>query len=160
MLTSLATLLLAACASPAPSSPTAPPQPPIDVPSAKVAEPKPEMPPIVTQTPVQEVAEVREPDAVACRVASASWSAYHLRLSESGEHFASVARAPATVVFAATSNPQQAIAVMDDGKVLLRLVLQVKETKLFTKAVTSLGGFLIPEASKSLTWLGGKPAGQ
>jgi hypothetical protein len=152
----LTALVLGSCApAPAPSAP-----------APLVAEPVPVVVPSADPEPVASDAsapalaaplEVVEPASAACRVSSAAWSQNLLRLSENGQPFASASNAPATLVFGSGDEPTSAVAVLDDGKLVLRFVLLAKETRLFTRTPLPIAGFLIPEARHSLDWKGGVP---
>ncbi|HMR78541.1 MAG TPA: hypothetical protein PKD61_25720 [Polyangiaceae bacterium] len=148
-------LTLPACAAvPNRSAPQAASAPtPVVVPSAQTEPAAPV--PVVTSEAAPGDLEIREPDPVACRLSTETFSTTHLRLSPEGEPFASVTDAPAAVVLGTGDAPKSAVAVLDDGRVLLRLMLRAKDTRIYTRAPTRLLGFLLPDASRSLDWSGG-----
>ena len=106
--------------------------------------------------PPPEDTDPQEPKAFACRLQDKSWSFDQLRLRTAGKVFAAAVSAPVTLVFGLDSPPKRAVAVLDDGQVEIRLVIQAPETPIYTRAAARLSGFLIPAASRSLDWLGGE----
>src|SRR5207248_10760902 len=101
--------------------------------------------------------EVREPAEVACRIGAIGWRSDRLRLRADAPPFARADRVRSTVVLPVTEQPTEAIAVMDDGRVLLRAVLSLAAVHLYAAKATALSGIVTPAATTDLSWKGSTP---
>src|SRR4051812_611474 len=115
-------VVLAACGSP--------PSPSLVVPVA-VAPPEPPAPPPPAAVPPPAPRELRETPEPACRIEAAGWSSDRLRLRADGPSFARADRVHTTLVLPVTESPREAMAVIDDGRVLLRAVIALADIHLF-----------------------------
>lgn len=114
--------------------------------------------PAVVEAPAALPAEIREPTEVACRIPGVAWTSDQLRLRPGGPRFARAGRvARATVVLPVVSNPSEAIAVVDDGLVLVRAVLALEDVYLYAPKPTALLGIVTPARHTELRWTGSTP---
>lgn len=128
--------------------------------SAPRPEPKPPLaetePAVQTQDPVEPADErtgILEPTAIACRIREKAWSHPVLRLRAGGPAFANVEDAPATLLLPSGDTPTEAIAVIDDGKILLRAVIERSEVRIHLPKPTALSGIVTLAAHTSLEWV-------
>ncbi len=105
------------------------------------------------EAPAPPLAEVHEPAEVACRIGGKDWFENKLRLSVGGAPFASVTGAPATLVMPIQAKPSPAVAVMDDGNIVVRAVLSTDDIRLYAKQPVALLGILTPAARTVLDWI-------
>lgn len=145
-------LLLVACAHTAPAPKPEPAATKIEIPEPTgSADPEPSQAAAPTGP-----AEVREPDNPACRIAEKRWTLDALRLTEGGASFTKIESAPGTLVLPA-GEPRGPTAVFEDGMVVLRGVIDRKDTRVYPRTSMTLGGFLVPMPRVAFQWLGGSP---
>lgn len=146
-------LATAACTSATPAPAPAPASVPVEPPRAP-ATPEPE--PSAAPLP-----EIREPGAVACRITADSWSLSKLRTRRSGPVFAEVRAAPAAVVLPVTERAEAATAVLDDGQVVVRALVDVEDLELYplpqttSRGPVALLGIVVPQAQGAMGWVSG-----
>lgn len=133
------------------------PRPPVAEPPAPVVAVPPASTPVASLPPAEKPAapppaEVREPTQLACKLSSPDWSSDQLRLRAGGPRFARVSGAPASVLLPVVSSPTEAVAVMDDGHVLVRAVLAVADVHLYASKPAPLLGIVTPAADLDLSW--------
>jgi hypothetical protein len=104
--------------------------------------------------PEKRLPEVREPTSVACRVRDFSGSVEKLRLRAGGPVFATLVRAPVSLALP-TGAPAPATAVMDEGLLVVRGVIDTADVRLYLRQPTVFRGFLLPKARTLLTWAKG-----
>jgi hypothetical protein len=108
------------------------------------------------------IPEIREPAAVACRITAESWSLSKLRTRRSGPIFAEVRAAPAAVVLPVTERAESATAVLDDGQVVVRALVDVKDLELYplpqttSRGPVALLGIVVPQAEGAMDWVSGR----
>lgn len=121
--------------------------------------PPPAAQPPAAQPPAVEIAVLREPepDDIACRIASAAWTATELRLDVDGPVFARVEAAPVNLLLPVTDRPRAAIVAMDDGAVVVRAVLRHGDVHLHQGEPKALLGVVVPKADTRLTWTRSAP---
>ena len=109
-------------------------------------------PPPVALAPPAAPTEIREPAEVACRISSEGWGSDQLRLRANGPRFARARGAPASVLVPVATAPTSAIAVLDDGRVVVRAVLAPADVRLFARKPLPLLGVVTPAAATELPW--------
>jgi hypothetical protein len=97
--------------------------------------------------------EIVEPAAIACRISEKAWTHMSLRLRADGPSFASVVKAPGALLLPAGDDPTEAIAVIDDGAILLRAVIAKRDVRLYLPKPQALLGIVTPAAIASLDWV-------
>jgi hypothetical protein len=75
-----------------------------------------------------------------------------LKLRVDGQRFASAYGVAANLVLPVTSNPTEAVVVMDDGRILVRALLIPKNVDLYVPKPTALLGVVTPKADTRLAW--------
>lgn len=136
---------------PAPVAPP-PPEPNVAIPVAEDPEPEPS----VAKTP-DLPSEIVEPENVACRIVEKVWTQPKLHLRANAPSFGSVHAAPTTLLLPAGDKPTEAIAVMDDGNILVRAVILDEELRLFMPKPTALLGLVTLASDAFLEWVSTKP---
>lgn len=144
-------LLAGACTPAEPAPPPKAPPAKLEIPVATAGA---EATPEVAEAPPPALAEVREPDQVACRVVEQAWSYDSLRLKDGGAVFAKVYGAPTALALPAGA-PGAGTAVLDDKSVLVRGVVAKDDVKLRMRQALALRGFLAPKPRLELIWSGG-----
>ncbi|MEZ4221990.1 MAG: hypothetical protein R3B13_13740 [Polyangiaceae bacterium] len=112
--------------------------------------------PTTIETPAPPT-EIAEPANVACRIAGDAWDQAKLHLRASTPSFGRVQGAPTTLLLPVTDKPEEAIAVMDDGKVLIRAVVLQKELGFFMPRPVALLGMLTVESDMPVRWVSSAP---
>lgn len=133
------------------------PAPARSAPAAKIEIPAAEStrePVLAEEAAPPALAEVREPENVACRLKETAWSTEELRLKDGGAVFGRAIAAPTSMVMPA-GEPRAPVAVLDDAQLVVRAVVP-KNVKLHARSAITLKGFLIPKAETALAWSGGK----
>ncbi|MBI3202983.1 MAG: hypothetical protein HYZ29_15700 [Myxococcales bacterium] len=97
--------------------------------------------------------EIREPTNVACRLVEKAWNASKLRLRADLPSFGFVQGAPTTLLLPTGDKPTEAIAVMDDGSILIRAVIPEAEVRFFMPKPTALLGILTLESDMPAYWV-------
>ncbi|MCC6899251.1 MAG: hypothetical protein IT377_09775 [Polyangiaceae bacterium] len=125
---------------------------------ASVAVPptRPEAPAPVAEAPALPN-EIREPKDVACRLVEKAWNASKLRLRADLPSFGFVQGAPTTLLLPTGDKPTEAIAVMDDGSILIRAVIPENEVGFFMPKPTALLGILTLESDMPAHWVSTTP---
>lgn len=101
--------------------------------------------------------EIREPTDVACRLVEKAWNTSKLRLRANLPSFGFVQGAPTTLLLPTGDKPTEAIAVMDDGSILIRAVIPESEVRFFMPKPTALLGILTLESDMPAHWVSTTP---
>jgi hypothetical protein len=101
--------------------------------------------------------EIVEPTNVACRIVEKAWNQSKLHLRANAPSFGSLYAAPSTLLLPTGDKPTEAIAVIDDGNILLRAVILDEEVRFFMPKPTALLGLVTPESDTALSWVSTKP---
>ena len=133
---------------PAPPEPVAVEHPPAEPEAEAAAEPDPPLP------------EIREPAAVACRLTAEDWSFEKLRTTRKGTAFARAREAPTTLVLPVTERAESATAVLDDGQVAVRALVDAEDLRLYVRPQATGGpvlllGIVAPTSDGTLDWVSG-----